>query len=302
MPQATFSLPYLTDSQHCDDSLYMFYYMSMNHESTGLINKGNKDWHGHAKGTYEEVRDNRATERARVNQDMDPWPYYDRNVTTYIQEFGSLFPELNHLKNVEGTLFVDLFGLASADSLSAESIGLTLDFDNHATRAPARPLDERRVIPEKSGQTVIMGNALQTPIAEKVAEQIRSRNKKHIIVFWRPIGGAGVIEQNPHASARLYALFEKVFEALPVHSVMYLDVSQMSMFQVVIEELGKVAGLDLQVRRNNNGVRSRITKQSTEAKLPSWKTLVRNQSVQERARSLENKPLHNRWSDFKRES
>lgn len=273
----------------------------MDNESFGLANDKNRSWLERAKATRNEVRDNRTIERSRVDGGMNPWPYYGRNIQSYTQRFSRFFPELATLDDVKNTLFVDLFGLASADTLGADSIGLTLDFDNVSTRESARPTQERRSVPGKPGQTVVMGNALDEHGANEFVSALKEqlqKNYKHVVVFWRPIGGAGVIETNPHASARLYALFEKVFNALPAGSSLYLDVSSLTSIQAILKTLKEIPDIQVNLQHDSNGIVCRLTKDTEAITLPHWKDIVRDPTVAQAFENVQKKPLGNRWFPY----
>lgn len=264
----------------------------------GLMSDTNRAWRTHAQGARDEVRDMRATERNRVDNSMDPWPYYDRNVQTYVREFSRLFPELAHIQDAEHILFLDLFGVAGTEDFGAQSVGVTLDFDGTTNdrRFPAKEAHERRVVPSTSKtQTVIMGNALRPEIASRIADIIQNNvDKKRVIGFWRPIGGVGLMERNPYASARLYALLESVCNASPAKSVLYLDVSDMYAYQAIHTMLLQVSGVSVSIKKDRIGVSVRIEKENTDAILPDWKDVVRNPSVRDALFSI-NKESPWRW-------
>lgn len=264
-----------------------------------LVSHTNRAWRTHAQGTRDEVRDMRTTERNRVDNSMDPWPYYDRNVRTYIREFSRLFPELGELHDPEHILFLDLFGVAGAEDFGAESVGVTLDFDGATNdrRIPAKEKYERRMVPSTSKtQTVIMGNALRPEIASRIADTIHNSADKRVIGFWRPIGGVGLMERNPYASARLYALLESVVNASPAKSVFYLDVSNMYAYQAIHTMLLQIPGVSVSIKKDRMGVSVRIEKESRDAILPDWKDVVRNPSVRDALMSI-HKESPWRWVD-----
>jgi len=263
----------------------------------GIVHSTNRTWREHAQGTRDEVRDMRATERNRVDNSMDPWPYYDRNVRTYIREFSRLFPELGELHDPEHILFLDLFGVAGAEDFCAQSIGVTLDFDGMTNdrRFPAKEKHERRMVPSTSKtQTVIMGNALRPEIASRIADTIQNSVGKRVVGFWRPIGGAGLMERNPYASARLYALLESVINSSPAKSVFYLDVSNMYTYQAIHTMLLQTPGVSVSIKKDRVSVSVRIEKESSDAMLPGWKDVVRNPSVRDALISI-NKESPWRW-------